>query len=278
MVNKQLATWYGVSEKNLIGRTATEVLDEPAPENTRRFESEHELLRYGKPVTREEEKRRANGFSQYLVITKFPVRDSDGNLIGFGSASTDITDRKRAEDDRERALLQVEQANQAKSEFLASMSHELRTPLNAIQGFSEMLKAQYFGPLGSEKYQEYANDIFTSSQYLLSLVEDILDFSVIEANKVLQNMNDGYSPSRELRRVASIPKVMLEVWCQEDGIPILSLDTPGQNGYFLPRNYAEYQAAIAPYKKHVITRCQVMAKLKKNCLRYLQGETQRRLL
>lgn len=63
------------------------------------------------------------------------------------------------------------------------MSHELRTPLNAIQGFSEVLKAQYFGPLGSKKYQEYAADIFTSSQYLLSLIEDVLDLSAIEAKK-----------------------------------------------------------------------------------------------
>ena len=106
-----------------------------------------------------------------------------GGEIMYTVMLRDNTERKQTEEVRERALVQAEQANQAKSEFLASMSHDLRTPLNAIQGFSEMLEGQYFGPLGSEKYQEYAGDIRTSSQYLLSLVEDILDLSVIEANR-----------------------------------------------------------------------------------------------
>ncbi len=74
-------------------------------------------------------------------------------------------------------------ANNAKSDFLASMSHELRTPLNAIMGFSEVISNQYFGPVGSEKYKDYADDIMSSGKHLLSLVNDILDLSKIEAGR-----------------------------------------------------------------------------------------------
>jgi len=81
------------------------------------------------------------------------------------------------------AKLDAEMANNAKSDFLASMSHELRTPLNAIMGFSEVITNQYFGPVGSPKYKDYANDIMTSGQHLLSLVNDILDLSKIESGQ-----------------------------------------------------------------------------------------------
>jgi two-component system cell cycle sensor histidine kinase PleC len=78
----------------------------------------------------------------------------------------------------------AETANRSKSEFLANMSHELRTPLNAIIGFSEMMEAGIFGPLGSDKYKEYSTDIRASGQHLLELINDILDMSKIEAGRM----------------------------------------------------------------------------------------------
>jgi len=78
----------------------------------------------------------------------------------------------------------AEDANQAKSKFLANMSHELRTPLNAIIGFSEIMEAAMFGPLGAEKYSEYSRDIRESGQYLLDVINDILDMSKIEAGGI----------------------------------------------------------------------------------------------
>ncbi len=78
----------------------------------------------------------------------------------------------------------AESANQAKSLFLAHMSHELRTPLNAILGFSETIKGQVLGPIGNEKYSEYAGDIYNSGQHLLCVINDILDVSAIEAGKM----------------------------------------------------------------------------------------------
>src|SRR5262249_57511881 len=78
----------------------------------------------------------------------------------------------------------AEEANQAKSKFLANMSHELRTPLNAIIGFSEIMESGMFGPLGTDKYREYCSDIHQSGQYLLDVINDILDMSKIEAGRI----------------------------------------------------------------------------------------------
>ena len=84
----------------------------------------------------------------------------------------------------------AEEANQAKSKFLANMSHELRTPLNAIIGFSEIMESGMFGPLGAEKYQEYCADIHGSGQYLLDVINDVLDMAKIEAGRIRLDFDD----------------------------------------------------------------------------------------
>ena len=83
----------------------------------------------------------------------------------------------------EKARSQAEQANRAKTEFLANMSHELRTPLNAILGFSELMRARAFGPLGDKRYEEYVEDIHHSGSLLIALINDLLDISKVEAGK-----------------------------------------------------------------------------------------------
>lgn len=111
------------------------------------------------------------------------VRDKNGIPLRTDGIIRDVTVEKDAEDAIRVALDVAERANQAKSEFLATMSHEFRTPLNAILGFSEMISAQYFGPLGSDNYKEYANDIHQSGLHMLGLVNDILDVASVEAGK-----------------------------------------------------------------------------------------------
>jgi two-component system cell cycle sensor histidine kinase PleC len=149
-------------------------------------------------------------------------RTKDG---GFVSVGTDITPLKRHEEkllESERRLMatvadlrssqhalerqteqlaylaekyaeqkdRAEEANQAKSEFLANMSHELRTPLNAIIGFSEIMETGMFGPLGASKYHEYCRDIRDSGNYLLDVINDILDMSKIEAGRTTLDFQD----------------------------------------------------------------------------------------
>jgi len=98
-------------------------------------------------------------------------------------AIEDITERKQVENALHAAKQAVEVASRAKSEFLANMSHELRTPLNSIIGFSEVLHDQTFGPL-NPKQTRYVDNVLTAGQHLLSLINDILDLSKVEAGKM----------------------------------------------------------------------------------------------
>jgi len=94
-----------------------------------------------------------------------------------------IAELEQAKSISDEARLRAEEANLAKSRFLATMSHELRTPLNAILGFSEIMRAQLLGPHSNPTYTEYASDIHQSGQHLLNLINEILDISRIEAGR-----------------------------------------------------------------------------------------------
>jgi PAS domain S-box-containing protein len=96
----------------------------------------------------------------------------------------DITRWKKAEQELIEARRQAEKASSAKSDFLAKISHEIRTPLNAIIGFSEVMMAERFGPIGNERYRQYLKDIHASGGHLLSLINDLLDLSKIEAGQL----------------------------------------------------------------------------------------------
>jgi two-component system cell cycle sensor histidine kinase PleC len=91
---------------------------------------------------------------------------------------------EEARDEALKKRFEAETANASKTAFLANMSHELRTPLNAILGFSEIIAQECFGPVGSERYRDYAGDIHSSGAHLLSLINDLLDVAKIEAGKM----------------------------------------------------------------------------------------------
>jgi len=118
-----------------------------------------------------------------VMINGVPIYNDAGEFLGYRGTGSDVTQQREAEISRDRARLEAERANRAKSEFLATMSHEFRTPLNAILGFSEMLSKEVLGPLGQDGYRDYAEAIHDSGSHMLALVNDILDISAIEAGK-----------------------------------------------------------------------------------------------
>jgi len=165
-----------------LGKTRHEI----TPENTMSEKWRRHLddLDHRRPFrTFQYELTRADGSPLVISINGEPVFDCENRFVGYRGTGTDVTEQRKAEEARDAALRIAEEANQAKSEFLATMSHDLRTPLNAIVGFSSILNEELFGPLG-ERYRDYARDIRDSGDHLLSLVNDILDLSAIEAGKV----------------------------------------------------------------------------------------------
>jgi PAS domain S-box-containing protein len=102
----------------------------------------------------------------------------------FCAVFRDITQWKKAEEELLNAKREAERISSAKSEFLAKISHEIRTPLNSILGFSEMMMEERFGPIRNERYLEYIKDIHASGSHVVSLLNDLLDLSKIEAGKL----------------------------------------------------------------------------------------------
>ena len=109
---------------------------------------------------------------------------ADTDITRFCALFRDLTHWKKVEGDLESAKQEAERASSLKSDFLAKVSHEIRTPLNAIIGFAEVIMEERFGPVGNERYKDYLRDIHASGTHVMSLVNDLLDLSKIEAGKM----------------------------------------------------------------------------------------------
>ncbi len=131
--------------------------------------------------------RRKNGEDFPVEVTLTEIPGNGGSAIYC--VWRDITARKANENDLKLAKEEAERANKAKSEFLSNMSHELRTPLNAVIGFSETLSSGTYGEL-NPKQAEFINHIHTGGELLLLLINDLLDFSHIEAGNVELSISD----------------------------------------------------------------------------------------
>ncbi len=154
---------------------------------------------------------------RWIKEKSFPIKDETGKAIKNSGICTDITHLKRQEDELVRAKVQAESANRVKSEFLANMSHEIRTPMNAILGFSEIL----FGQQADPKLKSYIGYITSAGKNLITLIDDILDLSKIEAGKV-----EIISVSMHLKEFVSELTNMFSIFLESKGVALNVVVSP----------------------------------------------------
>ena len=195
-------------------------MDIVAPRERSRIKKYSQLRHHGAsaPVHYEHRALRRDGTEMWLD-TQVRVIDWEGARAAQVSL-IDVTERKKARNNLQAAVKKAKIANRAKSEFLANISHELRTPLNAILGFSELMQQKIYGEL-NDKYQSYANDIHESGQHLLSLINDIIDLSKIEAGK--RSLQEDIV---DLSRTISACLRIVRVRAQEGGLTITEQIAP----------------------------------------------------
>jgi PAS domain S-box-containing protein len=178
LANEDYTRRFGVRREEILGRTDDDLYPGGCAgaysDNDRRVLESGDLIQAEEPYA--DMSGATDQFRRWVSI-KFPLFDSAGEPYGLGGISTDITERKRAEDAATWARFAAEQASRKKDEFLSRMSHELRTPLNAVVGFADLLRLQ---PLPAPAAQQ-VEQIAEAGKHLVSLVNDALDIAWIEA-------------------------------------------------------------------------------------------------
>jgi PAS domain S-box-containing protein len=221
-VNQQMIALTGRTRDELIGAPCRNFFTDPARADAaiKRVLTENKVSDYELTV------RALNGEETVVSYNAATFHDRDRKLQGVFAAARDVTDRKRFEHTLQEKNIELEHASRLKSEFLATMSHELRTPLNAIIGFSEALKDGLMGAMSGSQH-EYIGDIFSSGQHLLSLINDILDLSKVEAGMMALELDAVDLPSllsnslSIVREKAATQRIRLELETGEDLGPML---------------------------------------------------------
>ena len=191
-LNASAEAMFGLESNEVTGRPLAEFLTRDSRDTLERYMAAvsdsgiASVLNDGREVTGIEK----NGGEIPLFLTLGRLgasADEDAQVTRYCAVLRDMTSWKKTETELVQAREAAERASAQKSEFLANISHEIRTPLNAILGFSEVMKARRFGAIENDKYSGYVNDIHSSGEHLLSLINDLLDLSKVEAGKLELN-------------------------------------------------------------------------------------------
>jgi len=229
-------TYISEGAKDLFGVSAEEILSDPkalfsthGPSYRESFRQR--LLEASRTMTIwdvEAEIITRDGKRKWTHAIARPKKLPDG-AVQWDGIILDATRIARREQQLRVEKDQAELANRGKSEFIATMSHELRTPLNAIIGFSEVMQQELQGPLGSPMYRDYCRDILESGRHLLSIINDVLDISKVEAGKLQLNEDDVELEAvigkvlRLMRERAEAADVTISAEIA-DGLPLVKAD------------------------------------------------------